>query len=275
MLLYFQTAFAQQPTQEEKKLLFDKVDTLLVNYIRYSRFLEGAALKVTPQAISNFRQLFVSDNATLPDEMSPLFLTLKSWKKPLLPSGNSFNAEANKLKNKVPVLQAKDTRSNTRLLLLKDSLDSYFNGLNNGRDSFYREYNNLSEKMTGYDDLMELQEAIVDRSVVEFTKMVEENYPDGFSVKLFNSAISFNDIENNNVKVLIRKRTEGKIYGSGVKLASMDTLLLTLQLSQQYSKVLISNIERIGHKLDFLNDNDRDFTANSEDACPDEKDYSQ
>ena len=29
MLLSFQTAFAQQPTQEEKKLLFDKVDTLL------------------------------------------------------------------------------------------------------------------------------------------------------------------------------------------------------------------------------------------------------
>lgn len=274
LLLTFQVALAQQPTQEEKKLLFDKIDTLLVNYIKYSRFLEGADLKITPGAINNFKQLFVSDNVTLPDEMNPLYFDTeneKRGKKPALPSGNSLNAEAGKLKNKVPILKAGNTNSNALLHSLKDSLALYLNGLNNGRDSFYREYNDLNRKLAGFNEEMNLQERIVDRSLAEFIVMLETNYQDGLSVKLLNSAISFNDVENNSIKVLIRKKTEGKIYGSGVKLTNTDTLLLTLHITQQYSKVLISNIEMMGYKLDFLNDDDHDFITNTVDACPDER----
>lgn len=274
LLLSFQLAFAQQPTPEEKKLLFDKIDTLLVNYIRYSRFLQGADLKISPEAINNFKQLFVSNDVTLPDEMSPLFFDTekeKTGKKPVLPSGNSLSAEAGKLKNKVPVSQAANIQSNTVLHSIKDSLEFYLNGLNSGRDSFYQQYNDLNRKMAGYKEEMNLQEKIVDRTLAEFIQMVETNYQDGFSVKLLNSAVSFKEIESNKIKVLIRKKTEGKIYGSGVKLANTDTLLLTLHVSEQYSKILISNIEMIGYKLEFLNDDDHDFMSDPVDACPDER----
>ena len=58
LLLSSIAAFAQ-PTQDEKKLLFNKIDTLLINYVKYSRFLEDGKYKITPGAINNFKQLFV------------------------------------------------------------------------------------------------------------------------------------------------------------------------------------------------------------------------
>ena len=263
-------AFAQ-PTQEEKRILFDKIDTLLSNYISYSRFLVNTETEVSKEAIDKFKKLFVSGNVTLPDEMSPLYFDTRNNTKPRFPSSGSMDGEVLKTKDKIPRTKPGATNSLSKLNAASDSLNFYLNELNQGRESFYREYENLTTNISSYYTAIKNQEKVITRTLDEFIVMVELNYAEGFSVKLLNSVVSFRDMAKNEVKVLLRKKTYGKLSGSGVKLENTDTLLMTLKVSEGYSKLLISNIEMIGYKLDFLNDNDRDFIANPIDACPDEQ----
>lgn len=267
LLLSSIAAFAQ-PTQDEKKLLFNKIDTLLINYVKYSRFLEDGKYKITPGAINNFKQLFVSENVMLPDEMSPAYFDNGNATRPRVPTFRSMDLEVNKLNGKVPVDM--EGKSLSKLQKFSDSLNTYFTGLEDGRNSFFQTYSTLDKNMSDYKSILLSKEKITNRSLNEFIVMTEANYPDGFSIKLLNSVVSFKNIENNEVKLLLEKKTYGKLYGSDVKLENLDTLLLTLQISQNYSKLLISKIEMIGYKLSFLNDNDHDFFSNAIDACPDE-----
>jgi hypothetical protein len=61
-----------QPTSEQKKVLFTKIDSLVSNYIRFSTFQTPGQSTVTPGALNRFGQLFTPD-AKIPDEMSPGF----------------------------------------------------------------------------------------------------------------------------------------------------------------------------------------------------------
>jgi len=268
MLIICSLSVFAQPTQEEKKLLFEKIDTLLINYVKYSRFLEGVNDKITPAAINNFRELFESENVMLPDEMSPAYFD-KGKVRLQIPSYNGMDREALKLQDSAAAF--KDTNSISEMDRLKNSLNRYFTGLENGRSVFFGEYDKLNRNIEVYKSDLLTQEKIVSRSLGDFIVLMEANYPEGLSVKLLNSVVSFKGIEKNEVKLMIEKKTDGKLYLSSVKLQNIDTLVLTLRVSNNYSKVQISNIEMIGYKLSFLNDKDHDFVSDAEDACIDEK----
>lgn len=262
------TAFAQ-PTPDEKKLLFDKIDTLLYNYVKYSRFLESGKDRITPESINDFKQLFVSDAVLLPDDMSPAYFD-KAKTKYKVPSFKIMDDEAKKLDGKVPLVIPGEKLQ--KLKDFRDSLDFYFSGLEQGRSSYFGEYNKLDKDIIDFKAEQLSKEKFVKRSLDEFIVLVEANYPEGFFVKLLNSVVSFKAIENNEVKLLVERKISGKVNGpGGVKLESHDTLLLTLQVDKSYSNVKIANIEMIGYSLSFLNDKDHDFIADAIDACPDDK----
>lgn len=260
---------AQQPTPEQKRLLFNKIDTLLSNYIRYSRFLEDGKSKITPGAISRFKSLFVSDDVMVPDETSPAYFN-KDKKQSQFPSYNPMDKEAALLKGKVPVFNQQDASSISRLKNYSGKVDGFMNDFDNQRAAFYGAYNTLNRNVADYRTALKSQEAIVNRSVAEMVVMTEANYPDGLVVRMLNSAVNFSNLAGNEIKLLLEKRTEGKITGSSLKIETRDTLLLTVRISQNYSQLKIAKIDMIGYQLNFPNDKDRDFVADANDACPDE-----
>ncbi|HRH49204.1 MAG TPA: hypothetical protein PLP23_10655 [Panacibacter sp.] len=66
------SAFAQAPNAEQKKNLYVSIDSLLINYIKYSGFVLPTQNSITDGAIVKFKSLFTPD-AIIPDEMNTAF----------------------------------------------------------------------------------------------------------------------------------------------------------------------------------------------------------
>ncbi|MEO7768006.1 MAG: hypothetical protein ABIS01_11290 [Ferruginibacter sp.] len=268
LLTSFYGVVAQNaPTEDQKKALFNKLDRLINNYIKYCSFLEPGKSKISPNSLRDFRQLFVSDNINLPDEMSPAYFD-NDKSRPLVPSFSTLDNAAAILKEKKPVFKANYTKSLSAMKQYQEALNNYFKDYGQRQVSFYQAYEHLSKTIAEYNSGISHQEDIVTRKLSEFLAKVEVNYPEGFSVRMLNSAISVKNITRNEINVLIEKTTEGKISGAALKLENHDTLLLRIQVSNDYSTVQIAGIEMVGHQLNFLNDKDRDFVADNKDACP-------
>ncbi|MCW3092366.1 MAG: hypothetical protein JWP81_3435 [Ferruginibacter sp.] len=254
------------PTQEQQKALFNKVDRLVANYIKYSSFLEPGRPRVSANSLNNFKQLFIADNISIPDEMSPLHFD-ENQAKPVAPSFNTME-KGTIAKGKLPVFNANYVKSFAAMKQYQEALKVYLEDIGRQQYSFYEAYNQFLRNLAAYNSSINRQENIATRKLPEFLSRVEANYPDGFSVRMLNSAVSFKNIDHKEIDVLLEKSTEGEISGTALKLQNHDTLLLTLQVSEDYSIVKIAGIEMLGHQLNFLNDKDRDFVVDGKDACP-------
>ena len=266
-------ARAQQgPTQEQKLVLFNKIDTLTRNYIQLSTLLERGKSAITPAAQEKFADLFASRTVNIPDEMEPAYFD-HTASEAGFPSYDALDQQAATLRTGLPAFTDADGGSMTKLKTYQSQLDAYNHNFNDQRPQFYAAYESMNSKIRDYQDAQVKQESIHKRSLNDFFAMTAGNYPDGFSVRLLNSTISFKNIARYEVDVVLVKRVSGTVKSSGLKLENVDTVVLILETSTTYNRVAIGGIEMRGHHYSFLNDKDRDFVTDSRDACPDDRGF--
>ncbi|MEO6548447.1 MAG: outer membrane beta-barrel protein [Ferruginibacter sp.] len=269
-LAFFGVVAQTSPAQQQKKELFNKVDRLVANYIKYSSFLEPGKSSVSANSLRDFRMLFTAENINLPDEMTPAYFEQQKTKI-AVPSLALLDKEATALKGRLPIFNENYSRSLSAMQQYQQSLSSYRIDYGRQRVAFYEAHELISKNLQQYESALIHQEDIVTCSLPVFLEKVAAIYPEGFSVRMLNSAVSFKNIDNKEVNVLVEKITEGKMSGTALKFENHDTLLLALHVNDDYSTVKIASIEMLGYQLKFLNDKDRDFIADSKDVCPETK----
>lgn len=113
-------------------------------------------------------------------------------------------------------------------------------------------------------------EKLVTRKLLEYCDTIIGNFPAGLTVKLKNANISFKELENDRVFVVLEKTVKGKTK-NGLRIEDHDTVELELAVSPDYKTVKIAGITMIGKALALTNDLDRDFKHDEIDKCPKQK----
>ena len=111
-------------------------------------------------------------------------------------------------------------------------------------------------------------DSIVMRSVNDYSAGILTYFKAGITVQLLYSDINLSSIADKAIKVLMIKKQEGYMP-DGLNLQNQDTVVLSLKISDDYSRIVISNVEVLGYKFSSNNDKDGDFIKDDNDPCPD------
>ena len=262
---------AQGPTLDQKAALYNRIDTLMRNYLQLSTFTERGKPGISPAVMDKFAALFISKDILIPDEMEPTYFD--HLKGAGFPSFDPIDQQAAKLRPGPPVYSDANGSSLSKLKTYQGQVDAYIQNFNDTRPQFFGAYNGMNGKIDEYHELQLRMESIHKRNLADIFAMSATNYPDGFTVRLINSAISFRNIAKYEVDLVLVKRTSGIVKVSGLRLENLDTVVLQLKTSENYTRVSIAGIDLEGFHFNFINDKDHDFVIDTKDACPDQKGF--
>ena len=93
------------------------------------------------------------------------------------------------------------------------------------------------------------------------------NFPEGVTIRVKNANISFSELAQHNISIVLNKISKGKTK-DGLYIEADDTIEMKLSINENFSEVKIENIKVLNQSYHFLNDKDHDFVPDDKDKCP-------